>query len=53
MGEAGRRCELYASSNLSVWELLATLTNQAGAMPYTDTQATNHPARFYRAVQLP
>jgi uncharacterized repeat protein (TIGR03803 family) len=53
IGETGRRCEIYGSTNLSAWELLATLTNQTGTVLYTDAQATNLPARFYRAVQLP
>jgi uncharacterized repeat protein (TIGR03803 family) len=52
-GEVGRRCELYASSNLMAWNLVTTMTNQTGTLVYVDDQATNALNRFYRARQLP
>ncbi len=52
-GEIGRVYELYGSTNLTDWVLLGTLTNLSGQLLYTDPTATNHPSRFYRAVQLP
>ena len=52
-GEIGRVFELYTSTNLTDWALLATLTNQSGQVLYTDPITTNRPMRFYRAVQLP
>ena len=52
-GEIGRLFELYASSNLTQWSWLATLTNQNGQMDYVDPGATNLPKRFYKAIQLP
>jgi len=52
-GEVGRVFELYTSTNLTDWALLATLTNQSGQVLYTDAITTNRPMRFYRAVQLP
>ena len=41
------------STNLINWSLLATLTNPTGTVLYTDTESTNLPRRFYKAVQLP
>jgi hypothetical protein len=52
-GDTGRAIELYASTNLLNWSLLTTLTNQTGTVRYTDTESTNLPARFYKAIQLP
>jgi len=52
-GEIGRIYELYGSTNLTDWVLLGTLINLSGQLLYTDPTATNHPSRFYRAVQLP
>ncbi len=52
-GEIGRVYELYGSTNLADWVLLGTATNVSGQVLYTDPAATNHPSRFYRAVQLP
>jgi len=53
MGEPERRCELYSTTNFIDWELLTTLTNETGTAVYTDWQATNLLARFYRVLQLP
>jgi hypothetical protein len=51
-GEIGRRFEIHASSNLTQWSWLASLTNTTGPMLYTDTGATNPGKRFYKAIQL-
>jgi hypothetical protein len=52
-GDIGGRCEIHGSTNLQQWAWLATVTNQTGTVIYTDTQATNLPRRFYKAIQLP
>ena len=52
-GQSGSHYDLYCSSNLTQWSWLATLTNTTGQVGYTDTDATNHPQRFYQAIQLP
>jgi hypothetical protein len=48
--QAGSAVEIQASSNLVDWSSLATLTNQTGALPFTDTDNT-FPRRFYRLRQ--
>jgi hypothetical protein len=50
--QAGSVLEIQASSNLVDWTSLATLTNQTGTLPFTDTDNT-FPRRFYRLSQLP
>jgi sugar lactone lactonase YvrE len=50
--QAGRAVEIQASSNLVDWTSLATLTNQTGTLPFTDTDNT-FTRRFYRLQQLP
>ncbi len=52
-GQTGLVLEIYASTNLTDWVRLATLTNQTGQVLYTDPTTTNCPMRFYRALQLP
>jgi hypothetical protein len=52
-GEIGRRFEIHASSNLTHWFWLTTLTNNTGQMIWTDANILDHPTRFYRAIQLP
>jgi len=42
-----------ASTNLSNWLPLITLTNYAGTLQYNDTNAANFNLRFYRGVPLP
>jgi hypothetical protein len=49
---AGKPCELWASTNLNQWTLVATLTNETGTASFTDP-VTNLSRRFYRARQLP
>jgi hypothetical protein len=48
--QAGSAVEIQASSNLVDWSSLATLTNQTGALPFTDTD-NPFPQRFYRLLQ--
>jgi hypothetical protein len=50
--QAGSAVEIQASTNLVDWESLATLTNQTGTLPFTDTCNT-FTRRFYRLHQLP
>ena len=52
-GDTGKVVEIHASSNLTQWSWLATLTNQTGQVVYVDPGATNQPRRFYKAIQLP
>jgi hypothetical protein len=50
--QAGSAVEIQASTNLVDWTSLATLTNQTGTLPFTDTDNT-FTRRFYRLSQLP
>jgi hypothetical protein len=52
-GNPNHPIELYASTNLSNWTLLTTVTNRTGTVPYIDADFTNFPRRFYKAIQLP
>jgi hypothetical protein len=52
-GEMGGVVEIHASTNLTDWFWLARLANTTGQVVYVDSDATNQPVRFYRAVQLP
>jgi uncharacterized repeat protein (TIGR02543 family) len=52
-GEVPVAYRFDASSDLSAWTPLATLTNYVGTLQYADTSATNFNRRFYRAVPLP
>jgi hypothetical protein len=47
-GSPGEIYELEATTNLSQWESLVTLTNLTGQVEFTDTDAANHSERFYR-----
>lgn len=51
--EPGIRFLIQASTNFANWSTVATVVGQDGALNYLDTQATNAPARFYRAVREP
>jgi hypothetical protein len=51
-GDAGKRCEVWASTNLMQWALVSTVTNATGTVNFTDP-ITNRPCRFYRLRQLP
>jgi hypothetical protein len=48
----GQHLEILASTNLSNWITLATLTNTTGSTNFTDS-AAGISKRFYRAHQLP
>jgi len=50
--QAGSVLEIQASTNLVDWTSLATLTNQTGTLPFTDTDNA-FTRRFYRLHQLP
>jgi len=52
-GLFGARYEIDASSDLTNWTPLATLTNTYGAVQFTDGAATNLLHRFYRASLVP
>jgi alpha-tubulin suppressor-like RCC1 family protein len=52
-GETNHLFQIQASSNLTTWFWLATLTNQTGMMIYTNLDTGNAPIRFYKAIQLP
>jgi len=47
--QPGGQIQMQASTSLTNWNPLATLTNATGAMEYIDTQVTNFSARYYRA----
>lgn len=44
---------IYASTNLADWEGIHTNPPVAGTLDFTDSTATNHAARYYRAVEGP
>jgi hypothetical protein len=50
--DRGQRLEIMASTNLSNWITLTTLTNNTGTTNFTDS-ATGIGKRFYRAHKLP
>jgi len=41
---------LQASTNLVQWTKIAVRTNLTGSVDFTDSETTNYPQRFYRAV---
>ena len=52
-GEAGRTYSIETSIDLVHWAPWTNQLNASGTMTVTDTDATNHPARFYRARLMP
>ena len=52
-GNPGARYVIEASSNLSSWASLVTLTNLAGTVEYTDLTANQPSTLFYRAYVVP
>jgi len=42
---------IYASSNLVNWEAILTNPPAVGTLQLLESSATNHPCRFYRAVE--
>jgi hypothetical protein len=49
----GAVCDLEASTNLSSWYSVATVTNTYGASQFTDPEATTNNATFYRSILSP
>jgi hypothetical protein len=49
-GKGGRYC-IEATTNLANWECIAQLTNSQAIDPFTDTNASVVPRRFYRALK--
>jgi hypothetical protein len=43
---------IHASSNLMSWSPILTSAPVTGVLPVTDSSATNHALRFYRALEL-
>ena len=52
-GEVGKKYTIEATSNLTNWSPVLTLTNVAVTADIMDGTVTNHPMRFYRAVVRP
>jgi hypothetical protein len=52
-GQAGRNYSIQVSTDLVHWVTWTNQTNSSGTCSVCDTAATNCPARFYRAVQMP
>jgi hypothetical protein len=50
--QTGAELLLEASTNLTDWAALATLTNSLGTVSYLDVTASNFNQRFYRARQI-
>jgi len=50
-GVAGRNYVFQASTNLSQWVSLRTNTTGVGPVLFEDSQAGQHPRRFYRVWQ--
>jgi hypothetical protein len=51
-GEFGAPYAILGSTNLLDWDSVGTVTNTYGMIQFTDTVATNLPARFYRALSV-
>ncbi len=47
-----QRLSILASTSLTNWTTLSSLTNTLGTVPYTDLQSTGFPRRYYRALLL-
>ena len=52
-GVANQRYAVEASSNLVDWFPISTNTAAAGQFLFQDSQMTNFPCRFYRAIERP
>jgi uncharacterized repeat protein (TIGR02543 family) len=51
-GDLGGQYRIDASTNLTDWTPLTTVTNTLGTVRFTDPAAGDHKSRFYRAVRL-
>lgn len=49
-GDPQSVCQIFSSTNMSSWQNLGFVTNNSGIMVFTDTSATNAPAKFYKVV---
>ena len=49
-GLSGRRYVIQVSTDLLDWSSVATNASDSGTIQWTDPQAADHPARFYRAL---
>ncbi len=49
-GATGSNYVVQASTDLAKWTSIATNSAPTGIMDYTDTEARNHPQRFYRVL---
>lgn len=53
-GRIGLQYDIEASADMKTWSLVNTVTMPAGGwLDYSDPQAANHAARFYRTRQRP
>jgi hypothetical protein len=50
VGPAGQVLRIEATTNLTGWATIATITNVTGTFEFTDTASLNFRHRFYRAV---
>ncbi|HTD68060.1 MAG TPA: hypothetical protein VK846_16165 [Candidatus Limnocylindria bacterium] len=51
LGETGRQYLVQASTDLRSWQTIYSVTSLAdGTNQWTDSDATNHPVRFYRVL---
>jgi len=50
-GASGQQYDVEASTNFLFWQVIGVVTGGAGAVTFTDTNATNLQWRFYRARQ--
>lgn len=52
-GQMGRWYQVQASSNLFVWQSIATILVTNSAMDFVETNAVSSAERFFRVVALP
>ena len=53
-GATGQTYEVLASTDLTVWTVIGTVTpGNGGSLAFTDTNAANFPQRFYRTQATP
>jgi len=50
LGETGKTITIYSSTDLINWTSTATIGNNTGSNSWTDTRATNSPAKFYTVL---
>lgn len=53
LGSPGQALWVEASTNLTGWSQIATVTNVTGSLEFTDPATTNSNRRYYRAVLPP